>query len=259
MAEVYAFHRFKPAALIAHYELNYDIREAAARELRSRCRPKRPSRFRFAGLGGVAVKDTRSDDRGEGGSGACGSVQLDRAPPRHREDRRRSGNEAARRAAQGLRASGRQGRRGRVSNRPGRRGRAFRSSMSKSRSILARSMKASCTPPNTRWARGWWARSATWAKGEVQVDVVRHAAYALPTALSRHTRNSKRKWASRASAKPRPTYALRTKAAFLEIELPDECRVVDHHARWPAHQAAEERGPVAAEPADHHRCSASGW
>ncbi|MCI0360789.1 MAG: hypothetical protein L0211_20110, partial [Planctomycetaceae bacterium] len=64
MAQVYSFFRIEPDNLIAHYELNYDVREARTRRVYFLLPKDTPKEISIRGLAGTVVKEFRSSDDG---------------------------------------------------------------------------------------------------------------------------------------------------------------------------------------------------
>jgi hypothetical protein len=64
MAEVYSFLRIEPDNLIAHYELNYDVREARTRRVYFLLPKDTPQEISIRGLGDTVVKEFRASDEG---------------------------------------------------------------------------------------------------------------------------------------------------------------------------------------------------
>jgi hypothetical protein len=64
VAQVYSFFRIEPDNLIAHYELNYDVREARTRRVSFLLPKETPAEISIKGLKGTVVKEFRSSDEG---------------------------------------------------------------------------------------------------------------------------------------------------------------------------------------------------
>jgi hypothetical protein len=64
MAQVYSFFRLEPDNLIAHYELNYDVREARTRRVYFLLPKETPKEITIRGLGDTVVKEFRASDDG---------------------------------------------------------------------------------------------------------------------------------------------------------------------------------------------------
>ncbi len=64
MAQVYSFFRIEPDNLIAHYELNYDVREARTRRVYFLLPKETPQEISIRGLGDTVVKEFRASDDG---------------------------------------------------------------------------------------------------------------------------------------------------------------------------------------------------
>ena len=64
MAQVYSFFRIEPDNLVAHYELNYDVREARTRRVSFLLPKETPQEISIRGLGDTVVKEFRSTDDG---------------------------------------------------------------------------------------------------------------------------------------------------------------------------------------------------
>ncbi|MEX2174690.1 MAG: hypothetical protein WD872_10035 [Pirellulaceae bacterium] len=63
-AEVFSFFKIEPDQLTAHYQLNYDVREARTRLVRFRLPQSTPQEISIRGLGGTVVKEFRPTDDG---------------------------------------------------------------------------------------------------------------------------------------------------------------------------------------------------
>lgn len=220
VAEVYNFHRLKPGALNSHFEINYDIREASVRELSFSLPETTPEQVSIKGLASAVVKDTRSEVKdgrriwklrlGQRRRGITKiAVDLEMKLPATMPkgyvlpDARAEGAQYQ----TGLVAvEGHSELDVEVAKHP--------------RKIDEGELYAAEYHVGNRLVGAFGYLD----KGEVQVDVVRHAAYALPTALSRQTTLVTQIGVGGVS-QTEANFHLRTKAAFLEIELPSDAEL----------------------------------
>ena len=220
VAEVYNFHRLKPGALNSHFEINYDIREASVRELSFSLPEATPEQVSIRGLAGVAVKETRSEVKdgrriwklqlGERRRGIAKiAVDLEMKLPADMP----KGYVLPEARAEGVQyqtglvaVEGHSELDVEVAKHP--------------RKVDEGELYAAEYQVGNRLVGAF----GYLGQGEVQVDVVRHAAYALPTALSRRTTLLTQIGVDGIS-QTEANFHLRTKAAFLEIELPDDAEL----------------------------------
>jgi hypothetical protein len=220
VAEVYNFHRLKPGALNSHYEINYDIREASVRELSFSLPEATPEQVSIRGLAGVAIKETRSEVKdgrriwrlqlGERRRGIAKiAIDLEMKLPADMP----KGYVLPEARAEGVEyqtglvaVEGHSELDVEVVKHP--------------RKVDEGELYAAEYQVGNRLVGAF----GYLGQGEVQVDVVRHAAYGLPTALSRQTTLVTQIGVDGIS-QTEANFHLRTKAAFLEIELPDDAEL----------------------------------
>jgi hypothetical protein len=215
VGEVYNFHRLTPGALTSHYELNYDIREASVRELSFSLPATTPEQVSIRGLAGVTVKDTRSevvDNR------RVWKLQLDQ--------RRRGIVKIAVDMEMKLPADLPKGYVLPIAKAEGAQ---YQTGLVAVEGHAELDVEVTRHPRQVDEGELYAAEYQVGTRlvgafgylgdANVQVDVVRHAAYALPSALSRQTRLITQIGVGGVS-QTEANFYLRTKAAFLEIELP---------------------------------------
>lgn len=215
VGEIYNFHLLRPGALNSHYELNYEIREATVRELSFSLPVTTPEQVTISGLAGVTVKDTRSevvDGR------RMWKLQLDQ--------RRRGIVKIAVDLEMKLPADLPKGY---VLPLAKAEGVQYQTGLVAVEGHAELDVEVAKHPRKVDEGELYAAEYQVGSRlvgafgylgaGDVQVNIVRHAAYALPSALSRQTRLVTQIGVGGVS-QTEANYYLRTKAAFLEIELP---------------------------------------
>lgn len=220
VAEVYNFHRLKPGALNSHFEVNYDIREASVRELTFSLPESTPEQVSIQGLAGAVVKDTRSEVKD---GRRIWKLQLGQ--------RRRGITKIAVDLEMKLPATMPKGY---VLPDARAEGVQYQTGLVAVEGHSELDVEVAKHPRKVDEGELYAAEYHVGnrlvgafgylGQGEVQVDVVRHAAYALPTALSRQTTLVTQIGVGGIS-QTEANFHLRTKAAFLEIELPADAEL----------------------------------